>query len=200
MRARLLILVLALCPLALCPLARALPVPAAGGDALKAGVFDPERAAPDFTLRSSAGGAVRLGQFRGKVVALAFGYSHCTAVCPLTLALLAQARRQLGEAGRDLQVLYVTVDPERDDAARMREFVGGFDPAFVGATGTAAELAAVRAAYGVSATRIPMSGGYGYAHSSFVLLIDRAGQLRALMPFGHSAGDFSHDLRILLKQ
>jgi protein SCO1 len=98
-----------------------------------------------------------------------------------------------------VQVIYVTVDPERDDVARMHEYLAAFDPGFVGASGTAAELAAVRQLYGITATRHQTAEGYVYAHSSYVYLIDRRGQLSALMPFGHAAEDYVHDLRILLR-
>jgi protein SCO1 len=166
----------------------------------KAGVFDPPRQAPDFDLRGSDGHELRLSRYRGKVVLLAFGYSHCTAVCPVTLATFAAARLRLGAAAADVQVVYVTVDPERDTPARLRQFLGNFDKTFVGGTGTEAQLAAVRKDYGVTATKIPLGDSYNYAHSSFTYLIDRSGRIRALMPYGHSPDDFTHDLKILLKE
>lgn len=169
-------------------------------DGLKAGVFSPARQAPDFTLLASNGGTVRLADYRGKVVLLAFGYTSCTEVCPTTLAVLARARKQLGPAGAGVQVVYVTVDPERDSVAQMHAYLANFDPSFVGATGSEEQLAAVRAAYGITATRLTVAGGYAYAHSSFVYLVDRSGKLRALMPFGHPAADFAHDAAVLLAQ
>jgi protein SCO1 len=174
--------------------------PAAAGSDFIAGVFTPARAAPDFSLRGSDGNTLRLGHYRGKVVLLAFGYTSCHEVCPVTLSLLAQARAKLGAAAADVQVVYVTVDPERDDAARMHQFLALFDRSFVGGTGHATELAGVRKAYGISATRHETAEGYVIAHSSFVYLIDRQGLLRALMPFGHGVDDFVHDLKLLLAQ
>ena len=172
---------------------------AADAPALKAGVFEPPRMAPDFTLPSSTGADVTLSAHRGKVVLLGFGFTTCPAVCPVTLATLASARKALGAQAADVQVVYVTVDPERDDAKRMREYLGAFDPTFIGATGTEAQLAAVRREYGVSAEKVPKDdGNYLYAHSSFVYLIDRAGRLRALMPYGHAADDYVHDVQALL--
>jgi protein SCO1/2 len=82
----------------------------------------------------------------------------------------------------------------------MHQFLARFDRSFVGGTGKAAELADVRKAYGITATRHDTAEGYVIAHSSFVYLIDRQGLLRALMPFGHGVDDFAHDLRLLLAQ
>jgi len=166
----------------------------------KAGVFDPPRLAPDFVLPGTDGRELRISNFHGKVVLLAFGYSSCMAVCPVTLATFAQARRRLGAAAADVQVVYVTVDPQRDVPARLKEFLGGFDKTFLGGTGTEAQLAAVRKQYGVTATRITSGNTYVFDHSSFTYLIDRAGRIRALMPYGHSPDDYANDLTILLKE
>ena len=174
--------------------------PAGADEILKAGAFSPPRQAPDFSLRGSDGSELTLRRYRGRVVVLAFGFTSCIDVCPTTLGVLAQARKQLGEDERALQVVYVTVDPERDDVARMRTFLAGFDPTFVGGTGTAEELAAVREEYGILASRHVVGGSYSVAHSSSAFLIDRSGALRALMPYGHTADDYVHDVRILLKE
>ena len=175
---------------------------AAGADApaLKAGVFDPPRQAPDFSLEGSDGSALSMSRFKGKVVLLGFGFTWCPSVCPTTLATLAQAHRKLGAAAADVQIVYVTVDPERDNAARMKEYLAAFDTSFLGATGTAARLAAVRKDYGVSAEKKGEGKNYQVAHSSFTYLIDRRGRLRALMPYGQGPDDYAHDLRILLNE
>jgi protein SCO1 len=161
---------------------------------LKAGAFDPPRAAPDFALASSNGGTLKMSAYRGKVVLLGFGFTSCPEVCPTTLATLASARKQLGAQAKDVQLLYVTVDPARDDAKRMHDYLTAFDPGFVGGTGSEAQLAAVRKAYGATATRV----GEGFAHTSSIFLIDRQGRIRAMMPYDHPPGDFAHDLRLLL--
>ena len=173
----------------------------AAAPVFKAGVFDPPRQAPEFALQGSDGQQLRLSDYRGKVVLLAFGYSSCTAVCPITLNTFAVARRKLGRAAADVQVLYVTVDPERDVPARLKKFLGSFDPTFVGGTGTEPQLEQVRKDYGVSAqkTRYP-DNTYAYDHSSFTYLIDRGGRIRALMPYGHNPDDFVNDLSLLLKE
>jgi len=173
-----------------------------GSDAktLIAGTFDPPRVAPELGLAGSDGQVLALGRFRGKVVALAFGFTSCPEVCPTTLAVLAQARKKLGERAGELQVVYVTVDPDRDDAARMKQYLAGFDSSFVGGTGSETQLAAVRREYGIQAEKHPSAAGATFSHSSFIYLIDRGGKLRALMPYGHSPDDFAHDVGILLAE
>ena len=185
----------------LLPLACLAAAAAAAEDAgLKAGVFSPPRAAPAFSLRGSDGEELRLDRYRGKVVILGFGFSSCPDVCPTTLGVLAEARKQLGAEGDQLQVVYITVDPERDDALRLRSYLANFDPSFVGGTGTAEQLAAVRESYGIEATRRTHGTLPGFNHSSFTYLIDRGGSLRALMPYGHAPEDYVHDVKILLEQ
>jgi protein SCO1/2 len=170
------------------------------GPELRAGVFDPPHMAPDFSLHGSDGSNVTLERYRGKVVLMAFGFTNCAVVCPTTLATLAQTRSSLGKAAGAVQVIYVTVDPARDNAARMKDYLAAFDPGFVGATGTPAALAAVRQKYGVTAVKHGTGRDYVMAHTSSIFLIDRGGRLRALMPFGHDAADFVHDIKLLLVQ
>lgn len=181
-------------------------VNAANEPTLKAGVFSPPRKAPEFSLLGSDGQALNLGRYRGKVVVLGFGFTSCADVCPVTLAVLAQARKKLGAAGKDVQIVYITVDPERDDAKRMKEYLTVFDPTFVGGTGTAQQLAPVYKEYGIIANKVASKGAkkptatdYSIAHSSYTYLIDKQGVLRALMPYGHDAADYEHDFRILLR-
>jgi protein SCO1 len=192
------LLALALASVSACALAAA-PTPID----LKAGAFDPPQAAAEFPdgVRATDGGALKLERYRGKVVLLVFGFTHCPAVCPTTLATLAEARKSLGADAAALQVVYVTVDPERDDVAHVRQYLAGFDPTFVGGTGEPQALALLRKRYGVTAQKVPARDGgadYAMSHSTSIWLIDREGRLRALMPFGHSAADFAHDVRQLL--
>jgi protein SCO1/2 len=173
---------------------------AAGGPALKAGVFDPPRLAPEFSLAGSDGRELRISQYRGKVVLLAFGFTSCTEVCPTTLNTFAVARRKLGAAAANVQVVYVTVDPARDVPERLAKYLRSFDPTFVGGTGTEDQLATVRKSYGISAEKKVFGNDYVYVHSSFAYLIDRKGRIRALMPYGHTPDDYINDLTILLKE
>ncbi|MCU6497529.1 SCO family protein [Rugamonas sp. A1-17] len=169
---------------------------------LKAGVFDPPRMAPDFTVRGSDGKELKLSQYRGKLVLLEFGYTSCVDVCPVSLGMLAEARRQMGAQASQLQVIYVTVDPERDTPERMRNYLRAFDPTFIGATGTPQQMARVRQDYGITATKKMIDGSktdYTIGHSSYLYFVDRKGSLRALLPFGRTAADVVHDATLLLK-
>ena len=173
---------------------------AARPQAMMAGAYNPPHMAPDFSLRGSDGSEVTLARYRGKVVLLTFGFTYCAAVCPTTLATLAQTRRGLGKAADSVQVIFVTVDPERDNVAQLRDYVAAFDPGFIGATGTPDALADVRRKYGVTAKREGTGPDYAMAHTSSIFLIDRAGKLRAMMPYGRDAADFVHDVQLLLGQ
>ena len=169
---------------------------------LKSGVFDPPRMAPDFTVRGSDGKELKLSQYRGKLVLLEFGYTSCVDVCPVSLGMLAEARRQMGAQASQLQVIYVTVDPERDTPDRMRNYLRAFDPTFIGATGTPQQMARVRQDYGIAATKKMIDGSkthYTVGHSSYLYFVDRKGSLRALLPFGRTAADVVHDATLLLK-
>lgn len=165
---------------------------------MRAGVFNPPHLAPEFSLAGSDGSEVTLARYRGKVVLLTFGFTYCAAVCPTTMATLAQARSKLGKVADSVQVIFVTVDPARDDAAHMKDYLRAFDPSFIGATGAPAALASVRGKYGVTAVRRGAGADYAMDHTSSIFLIDRAGKLRAMMPFGRDPDDFVHDIRSLL--
>ena len=162
-------------------------------------MFDPPRAAPEIALRGSDGAPLELARFRGKVVILYFGFTSCPKVCPTTLATLAEARRKLGEQGKSVQVVYVTVDPERDDVERLRKYLAGFDATFIGGTGTDEQLEAVRKDYGIAAAKVISDADYTFSHSSYTYLIDRDGKLRALVPHGQPSDDYAHDVKVLLE-
>ena len=168
----------------------------------RSGVFDPPREAPAFVLEGSHGSPIALSDYRGKVVALAFGFSHCPRICPVTLSRLAEVEKNLGDLAKDLQVVFVTVDPERDTPSRLREFLGFFDADFRGATGESSKLDALQQAYGVIANRVQSEDQklkYEVHHSTSIYLIDKQGVLRLLVPFGEPAADILHDVKRLLE-
>jgi protein SCO1/2 len=168
---------------------------------MKSGVFDPPRAAPDFALQGSHGELFKLSDARGRVVILGFGFSHCPEICPVTLANLSRVMKNIGDAANGVQVVYITVDPERDTVARLREYMKHFHPRFIGLTGDAAELADIRREYGILIEKEEhKNGNYEVHHSSYLYLIDRQGLLRALVPYGKSVADIAHDVQILLAE
>lgn len=169
---------------------------------LKSGVFEPPRAAPDFSLPSSRDAQFTLSQQRGKILVLGFGFTNCPNVCPMTLANLAQVNKNLGALASQIQVIYVTVDPERDHTTRLGEYLAKFNADFIGISGSAEQLSNVRQAYGIIAKKELKKNGMDYDvhHSSYIYLIDREGLLRALVPFGKTADDITHDIKILLQE
>ena len=174
----------------------------AGGAEFKSGAFEPARPAPDFALPATSGGEFRLSGTHGKVTLLTFGYTNCPDVCPTVLAELAQLRARLGRDAGRVQVVYVSVDPERDTAARLRAYVHVFDTTFVGVTGSAAQLEPVWKAYGVSIARREIPGGgpqaYAVHHTASIYMVDTDGRLRVMAPFGTPVDDLVHDVRVLL--
>jgi protein SCO1/2 len=168
--------------------------------ALKSGVFAPARMAPEIAQKAADGAEFRLSALRGKVVVLEFGFTHCPAVCPASLAALAAARQKLGANADRLQVVFVSVDPERDTPARLTSYLAQFDKSFIGITGTLEQMAAIRKDYGITATRHPIGESktqYQMGHSSYLYFIDKKGMLRALMPFGRPADEIVHDVNVL---
>lgn len=135
--------------------------------------------ASDFTLTSQNGKSVTLSQFEGKVVIISFGYTHCPDICPMTLTILKDVMKKLLDAENKLQVLFVTVDPERDTPKRLKDYIPYFDKNFLGLTGTSQEIAKVAESYHISYFKDDTNSKAGYlmAHSSSVYVIDPKGNL-----------------------
>ena len=148
----------------------------------------------EFAAQSSLGRELRLSELRGRVVLLFFGYTSCPDVCPATLAHLKALVKRLGPAASDVQVLLVTVDPENDTPEHLREYLGQFDPGFIGITGTREDIDRIAAlflatydrSHGVeistkyNRTPTPVEHAYLYAHSQQIYLLDKGGRTRAL--------------------
>ena len=103
----------------------------AADEGFKTGAFDPPRMAPEFELPASNGSTLTMGKLRGKVVIVEFGFTYCPRICPVTLANLSEVWKRLGPAAADVQLVFVTVDPDRDSPERLREFLH-FLPALLG--------------------------------------------------------------------
>jgi len=154
----------------------------------------------DFALTDHTGKARTLGDFRGKVVVMFFGFTRCPDVCPVTLAELKAVKEQLGEEGKRLQVVFVTVDPERDTQKLLAEYVPAFDPSFLGLYGDSAAIAKVakdfRVFYQKSPGKTPES--YTMDHTAGSYIFDPQGRLRLFARHGNAA-NLAADIRTLLR-
>jgi protein SCO1 len=163
---------------------------------------EPYPVAPEIELTRASGTGFQLSEMRGKVVALFFGYTSCPDICPTTMAELNQALEKLGERSDQVQVLFVTVDPQRDTPERVQEYVNHFNSKFIGLSGSEPELAKVWNDYGVFRQVVDGTSAAGYLvdHTARVTLIDQQGNLRVSFPFDTPVVDVVHDLDLLLKQ
>jgi protein SCO1/2 len=141
-----------------------------------------------------------LADFRGKVVTLFFGFTHCPDVCPTAMVELANVMRELGpDAGR-VQVLFVTVDPERDTADVLQRYVPAFHPSFLGLLGSAEDTARVAKEFKIHYQKQKLaSGGYTVDHSAGIYILDREGRLRLFAQHGTGSPALLHDIRQLIR-
>ncbi len=164
-------------------------------------VLDSPRLSADFTLKNSAGQPVRLSDYRGQLALIFFGYASCLDVCPATLNDLARAVKSLGDRAKDVQVIFVTIDPDRDTPELAAQYALAFHPDFIGLSGTSDEIAAVAAPLGVFYQKQTGTGASGYVmdHTSLVTVVDRQGYIRLLWPTGVKSDEMTADLRLLLR-
>jgi protein SCO1/2 len=141
-----------------------------------------------------------LEDFKGKIVAVFFGYVHCPDVCPTTMALLREVKEKLGADGDKLQVLFVTVDPERDTEQVLSAYVPAFDPSFLGMRGDADATAEAAREFKVLYAKVPGSTPTSYSmdHTSAVFVFDGQGRLRLFCGPALKVDDYVHDIRLLL--
>jgi protein SCO1/2 len=153
----------------------------------------------ELNLTGHDGRPRTLADFRGKVVTVFFGFTHCPDVCPVTLAEMAQVVRELGPDGNRVQVLFVTVDPERDTQQVLSQYVPSFNPAFLGLYGDAEATARAAKAFKVYYRKQPAKDGhYSVDHSAGTYILDGEGRLRLFAQYGAGAPALLHDIRILL--
>jgi protein SCO1/2 len=153
----------------------------------------------DFHLNEANGKPVSLADYRGKVVVLFFGYTHCPQICPTTLADLAQVMRMLGKDAAKVQVLFVTLDPERDTRELLAQYPPAFFPTFKGLSGDTMATAQAAQAFGVTwQVHRNNSGGYDLDHSAGTYLIAPGGKPVLLAPYGQRAELLVQDIKLLL--
>ncbi len=171
----------------------------------------------DFTLTSMSGEPVTLSDFHGKVILLYYGYTYCPDVCPATLADLTKVMAQLRPQQREqVQVLMVTIDPERDTPELLQDYLAHFDDSFIGLTGTEEEIVNATVPFGIyyeqhegtatsaSSTELSRSvqatSGYLIDHTASVVVLDKRGILRTIYPFGTDFNDIVADMRVLTRE
>ena len=152
-------------------------------------------------LTGQDGKSRTLPDFRGKVVVLFFGYTHCPDICPTTLADMAAVMKSLGADAARVQVLFVTLDPERDTPEVLSKYVPAFDPAFLGLYGDVAATQRAAKEFRIFYERHPgkAPGAYTVDHSAQCYVFDAQGRLRLLVRHDRIAQDLAEDLRSLLK-
>ena len=152
----------------------------------------------DFQLADQYGKARKLADFQGKVVVLFFGYTHCPDVCPTTLADFAQVMRALGKDADKVQVVFITLDPERDTPELLSQYVAMFNPTFLALSGDTQVTAQVAKSFGVSYQKQPTTSGYNLDHSDGSFVIDPKGRVRLLATYSQRGSAMVEDIRLLL--
>ncbi|MDM8520442.1 SCO family protein [Anaerolineales bacterium HSG6] len=159
--------------------------------------------APNFTLPATTGETVSLRSFQGQVVLLYFGYTFCPDVCPTTLADATKALNSLGSQSESVKVIFITVDPERDNIASMTDYVSHFHPNTIGLVPvTAEDTLTVATQYGIYYKKRDVGSNSGYLmdHTATLILIDQLGDIRAIYPFGTTPEDIAEDLAYVISR
>ena len=152
----------------------------------------------DFSLTDAQGRERTVADFRGKVVLLFFGFTQCPDVCPTALASAVEVLQTLGDDGSKVQVLFVSLDPERDTPAILQAYVSSFHPSFIGLRTDLPRTTETAAYFKVYFRKVPMGGSYTLDHSAMTYVFDTAGQLRLASLPGQPSARLAADVRQLL--
>ena len=155
----------------------------------------------DFSLTGPEGKTVSLEDFRNKVVLIYFGYTFCPDVCPITLSNLKMLMLSLEEKAEDVQVIFISIDPERDTFQKLKDYVPYFHPTFIGLTGSEAELASVAKKYQTFylKQKVESEAGYLMTHTDVVILVDQNGRFRGRYKSKYDLDKLKTDIRWLLE-
>lgn len=157
-------------------------------------------AVPSFELTDHSGRSRTLADFKGKVVVIAFGFTSCPDVCPTTLAAFASVVRALGKDAQRVQVLFMTLDPERDTAPLLSAYVPAFHPSFIGLRGSVDQTRKTARDFRVFYRKVDAGAGGNYTidHSTHSYVFGPDGRLRLFLRMGVPTADIEHDLKLLL--
>ncbi|MFN5079224.1 MAG: SCO family protein [Burkholderiales bacterium] len=154
----------------------------------------------NFTLTDHTGKTRSLSDYQGKVVLIFFGFTQCPDVCPTTLAELSEVMKKLGSGADRVQVLFITVDPERDTQTVLGQYVPAFDPRFVGLTGSVEQIAAVAKDFKAFYQKVPTpNGSYTVDHFSGMYAFDATGRIRLFIRYRAPMDSVVADVKTLLK-
>ncbi|MDM9560967.1 SCO family protein [Bordetella petrii] len=151
-----------------------------------------------FALNGTDGQAHTLADFKGKVVMVFFGFTQCPDVCPTALIRAVEVKQKLGERGKNLQVLFVTVDPERDTPEVLSAYVTAFDPSFIGLYGSPDQTRATAKEYKVYYSKIPTGSSYTMDHTALSYVYDAEGKLRVALRHNQPIDDFVNDIGAIM--
>jgi protein SCO1 len=156
--------------------------------------------ARDFRLIDHTGKLRTLADFKGKAVVAFFGYTQCPDVCPTTMAEMANVMKTLGPLAEKVQVLFITVDPEKDTLAVLSKYVPAFDTRFLGLTGDKEAIERVAKEFKVFYQKVPgkVAGSYTIDHTASSYAFDPQGHVRIFIRHGQGADPIVHDLKLLL--
>lgn len=166
-------------------------------------LITPPMPAPEIVLPQADGQVFRLSDQKGRVVLLFFGYTYCPDVCPSTLGTLNLALKRLGSRAEQVQVVFISVDPQRDTPQKAQDYASAFNTKFLGLSGSEETLQPIWQAYGVYRAVRPAEGNvdeYLVDHSARVYLVDKQGNLRLTYAFGTPVDDLVSDLRLILRE
>ncbi len=158
--------------------------------------------AQGFSLHDTQGKLRTLADFKGKLVVVFFGYTQCPDVCPTTLQEMAQVMQKLGDKAQKVQMIFVSLDPERDTPAILAQYVPAFDARFLALTGDAAAIQKTAAEFKVIYQKVPgkQVGSYSIDHTAASFVFDTEGRIRLFVRPGLGPDLLAHDLALLLKQ
>ena len=153
-----------------------------------------------LTLTDHLGNKRTMSDFKGKVVVLFFGYTHCPDVCPTTMVELKNTMKLLGDKADEVQVLFVTVDPQRDTQEVLSQFVPSFDKRFIGLWGSLQETAETLGNFKIYFAKVPgkTEADYTIDHSSGMYIFDKQGKIRLYTSYGQKPADIASDIEKLL--
>ena len=156
----------------------------------------------DFSLTGPDGKIISLEDFRDKLVLVYFGYTFCPDVCPITLSKLKLVMLDLGEKSEDVQVIFISIDPERDSYKRLKDYVPYFHPTFIGLTGSEADIAAVAKKYQTIyiKQKVESEAGYLMAHTDVIILVEQNGKYRGRYKSKFDMGKLTKDINRLLEK